>query len=187
MDTIFASNPSGNAEKLSAIANIILQLAGDSRQAYMEKFAECLTSQSELIDLHIYFISEFSLTLTKECQFYDNECFLKCVSSLINGKECDQSEGIAPIESEQFRLFNFCVLMNYLCQKKNPSKPLFTQILNEYLPETLCKSQTDKNRLRTFVENSLSQTFWPAPKARAGPPADLMNMLQGLLGPQMRR
>ena len=188
LESIFTSNPSGNSEKISAIANLILQLSGEARQENLQKFAACLTSstESEIVDLHNYFIAEFSLTLTKECQFYDNEIFLRLISSFVNGKECDQTESIAPIESEQFHLFNFCVLMNYLCQRKNPPKALFTQILNEYLPEKLCKTRSDLNRLRILVENALSQTFWPSPKARGGPPADLMNMLQGLLGPQMR-
>lgn len=195
VELLFASNPSGNSDKLSAISNVILQLSGESRQAFLQKFANCLTSQREepeIVALHAFFISEFSLNLTKECQFYDNELFLKAVSYAVNGQEIDQTDSIVPIEVQEFRLFNFCVLLNYLCQRKSPPKALFSEILNEYLPESLCKMQPELARLRTFAENGVSQTFWPAPKARqgpgaGGPPPDLMNMLQGLLGPQMRR
>lgn len=192
---IFDSDPSENSDKLSAVANIILQLSGEARQNSLQRFASCLTSQSqdnEIINLHLYFISELSLTLTKECQFFDNEYFLKCISSSINGQEIDQMESIAPINAQELRLINFCILVNYLCQRKSPPKTLFTEILNEYLPESACKMRSDLARLRSFAEVSLSETFWPAPKSRygagaGGPPADLMNMLQGLLGPQMRR
>lgn len=192
---ILDSDPSGNSDKLSATANIIFQLSGETRHNSLQKFASCLAAKSqdsEIINVHLYFISELSLNLTKECQFYDNEYFLKCVSSSITGQEIDQMESITPIDVQELRLVNFCILLHYLCQRKNPSKTLFTEILNEYLPEPACKMRSDLARLRSFADASLSETFWPAPKPRygagaGGPPADLMNMLQGLLGPQMRR
>lgn len=195
VELLFASSPSGNSDKLAAISNLILQLSGEARQTSLHKFASCLTAKCEdpeIVGLHVFFISELSLNLTKECQFYDNEIFLKAVSAAINGKEIDQADSIAPIDSQEFRLFNFCVLTNYLCQRKSTSKALFTEILNEYLPESFCKMNASLARLRSFSESSLSETFWPAPKPRygpgaGGPPPDLMNMLQGLLGPQMRR
>lgn len=192
---MFESNPSGNSDKISAIANIILQLSGESRQSSLKKFSTCLVSKSEdaeILSLHTYFITELSLNLTKECQFFDNEYFLKCISSSINGQEIDQMEAISPVEALEFKLVNFCILINYLCQRKSPPKALFMEILNEFLPESVCKMRSDLARLRSFTENSLAEAFWPAPKSRfgpgaGGPPADLMNMLQGLLGPQMRR
>lgn len=196
MDALFQSSPSNNSDHLSTILNIILQISGETRQFYLKKLAVCLTSErenSELLDLHIYFISEFSLNLSKECQFFDNEYFLKAVSSIINLVEEDsvQSESITPIEAIEYRLFNFCVLINYLCQRKNPPKALFNEILNEYLPESACKTRPDLNRLRSFTQTALGEAFWPAPKSRFGAglggAPDLMNMLQGLLGPQMRR
>lgn len=192
---IFDSNPSENSDKLSAMANIILQLSGETRQSSLQKYSTCLTLKSEnaeITNTHVYFISEVSLNLTKECQFFDNEHFLKCISSCLNGQDVDQNDSIAPIESQEFKLVNFCILINYLCQRKNPPKTLFIEILNEYLPESACKMRSDLARLRSFTETSLAEVFWPAPKARygpgaGGPPPDLMNMLQGLLGPQMRR
>lgn len=192
MNSLFESSPAANSDKLSTISSVILQVSGETRQLYLKKLAECLTSErenSELLHLHIYFIAELSLNLSKECQFFDNEYFLKAISSILN-KDSEQADTIAPVEADKYRLFNFCVLINYLCQRKSPSKALFTEILNEYLPEAACKMRPDMNRLRLFAENALGQTFWPAPKSRpgaGGPPADLMNMLQGLLGPQMRR
>lgn len=199
MDALFQSSPSKNSDQLSTILNIILQISGETRHLYLNKLAVCLTSDerenSELLDLHIYFIIEFSLNLAKELQFFDNEYFLKAISAIINNEKkesSEQSDSIAPIEASEYRLFNFCVLINYLCQRKNPPKALFMEILNEYLPESVCKSRPDFNRMRSFAETTLGQAFWPAPKSRfgpgaGGPPADLMNMLQGLLGPQMRR
>ena len=192
---ILSSDPSENSDKLSAAANIILQLSDEARQNSLQKYASCLTAKSqdaEIINLHLYFISELSLNLTNRCQFFDNEYFLKCISSSINGQKIDHLENIAPIDVQELRIVNFCILMNYLCQRKNPPKTLFTEILNEYLPESACKMRSDLARLRSFAEASLSETFWPAPKSRydagaGGPPADLMNILQGLLGPQMRR
>ena len=189
---IFDSNPSGNSDKLSAMANIILQLSDELRKSSLQKFVTCLTSKKEDVEInniHVYFISELSLNLTKECQFFDNEYFLKCISSSINGQDIDQNDSIIPVKGQEFKLVNFCILINYLCQRKSPPKTLFLEILNEYLPESTCKMRSDLARLRSFTETSLAETFWPAPKPRfgSGPPADLMNMLQGLLGPQMRR
>lgn len=190
---IFDSNPSGNSDKLSAMANIILQLSDELRQSSLQKFATCLISKKEDVEInniHVYFISELSLNLTKECQFFDNEYFLKCMSSSINGQDVDQNDSIVvPVEAQGFKLVNFCILINYLCQRKSPPKALFLEILNEYLPESACKMRSDLARLRSFTETSLAETFWPASKrsGASGPPADLMNMLQGLLGPQMRR
>jgi hypothetical protein len=177
------------------MANIILQLAGEARQSSLQKFSTCLTSKienAEFTSVHSYFISEISLNLTKECQFFDNEYFLKCVSSSLNGQDVDQNDSIVPVEAQEFKLVNFCILINYLCQRKSPPKTLLMEILNVYLPESACKMRSDLARLRSFTETSLAETFWPAPKPRSGPgaggpPADLMNMLQGLLGPQMRR
>lgn len=197
LNSLFQSSPSNNSDHLSTILNIILQISGETRQFYLKKLAVCLTSErenSELLDLHIYFISEFSLNLSKECQFFDNEYFLKAISLIINNEvnDSEHSDPITPIEAAEYRLFNFCVLINYLCQRKSPPKALFSEILNEYLPEYVCKTRPDLNRLRSFTETSLGQTFWPAPKSRfgagaGGPPGDLMNMLQGLLGPHMKR
>lgn len=190
---IFDSNPSGNSDKLSAMANIILQLSNERRQNSLQKFATCLISKKENVEMnniHVYFISELSLNLTKECQFFDNEYFLKCISSSVNGQNFDENDGIIPVEAQEFKLVNFCILVNYLCQRKSPPKALFLEILNEYLPESVCKIRSDLARLRSFSESSLADIFWPAPKSRygsgAGGPSDLMNMLQGLLGPQMR-
>ena len=197
MDSLFESSPSNNSDKISTILNIILQISGETRQFYLIKLAVCLTSERdnyELLDLHIYFISELSLNLSKECQFFDNELFLQKISSILNNEtqDSEQSDGISPIESGEYRLINFCILINYLCQRKSPPKALFIEILNEYLPESACKIRPELNRLRSLTETALGQTFWPAPKSRfgpgaGGPPSDLMNMLQGLLGPQMRR
>ena len=169
-----------------------MQLSGEKRISSLSKFSNCLSADRQipdLISLHAYFLADLSLNLIKAGQFYDNECFLKTFSSTINGADVDNAEMIAPIESEDLRLFNLCVLLNYLCQRKSPTKALFLEILNQYLPESICNNNSELNRLRYFAENSLGQVFWPAPKPRSvsgGPPPDLMNMLQGLLGPQMR-
>ena len=84
--------------------------------------ATCLTSErknSEDLPLHIYFISELSLNLSKECQFFDNEYFLKNISSFINdgSEDSEQSDEISPIQADEYRLFNFCVFITYLCQR----------------------------------------------------------------------
>lgn len=190
----------GNSEKLSGCASMIVQLVGDSRREYLVKYANELlkvpAESVEAFDLHTYFLAELSLTLVKESQFSDNEHFLTAISTFINGSsnEGSQSEYISPLDKPEYRLFNFCILMHYLCQRKAPPKAVFTEIINEYLPESMCKLNLNLNRLRNFCETSLLQTFWPTSNAKSrhgpgagGPPPDLLNMLQGLMGGQARR
>ena len=163
----------------------------------MSKFAVCLTGSTdeESLTLHLYYIAELSLHLVKELQFFDNVHFLGNLSAIINGTSFDEEDdSVAPVEKSEYRLVNFCILVNFLCQRKAPPKSLFIDIVNEYLPESVCKLNPDMAKLRSFAENSLGAVFWPAPRPRyggpgaGGPPPDLMNMLQGLLGgPQMRR
>lgn len=191
---IINSNITGNLEKLTYSANLILQLSGNERLVFLKKLSILLASERtchDFVNIHIYFLVELSVNLMKEGQFYDNEYFLRMFSEIINAKEDDQSETISPIEIPEFKLFNFCLLLNYLCQRKSPPKSLFVDILNYYLPDSDCRTNSDLARIRSLTESTLGQVFWPAPKPRSGQgssaPPDLMSMLQGLLGPQMKR
>lgn len=191
---IINSNITGNLEKLTYSANLILQLSGNERLVFLKKLSIHLASERtchDFVNIHIYFLVELSVNLMKEGQFYDNEYFLRMFSEIINAKEADQSETISPIEIPEFKLFNFCLLLNYLCQRKSPPKSLFVDILNHYLPDSDCRTNSDLARIRSLSESTLGQVFWPAPKPRPGQgssaPPDLMSMLQGLLGPQMKR
>lgn len=195
LEALFNSCPSKNSDKISAISNLVMQISGETRHIYLKKLATCLTNDHnnhDILDLHVYFVAEISLNLANECQFFDNEIFLRAFSEIINegNQESEIAVSIIPIAAVEYRLFNFCVLINFLCQRKNPPKALFTEILKEYMSESFCKTRPDLNRLRIFAENTLGSTFWPSPKSRFGPgaggPPDLMNMLQGLLGTQMK-
>lgn len=182
-----------DAEKLSSVGSFILTLIGDKRRQYLRVFAAHLAAEvnEETTKLQMYFVGELSLALIKATQFADCDSFLRAFSSAVNGKEA-ADEIVSPVESSSRALFNFCLLMMYLCQRRNPPKAVLQEILNEYLPEAKCKQQLELSKLRAFVETSLVETYWPAPRARmpmgmGGAPPDLLNMLQGLMGSQSAR
>lgn len=179
-----------SVEKLSSTATLAVQLSGSKRLGSFEKYAQVLASgrdDPETLALHMYFVAELSLALVKESQFVDCESFLRSFSVAVNGPTAADSELVSGVEDSTLRLFNFCVLVLYLCQRKSPPKAMLTELLNEYLPEATCRNRPDLNKIRNFVETSLMASFWASAKPRpgaGGPPADLLNMLQGLLGPR---
>ena len=161
--------------KLSSAINLIMQMPNGLQEAYLAQFSKILANKTHN-DTHMYFLMEISLALIRDKRFADCEIFLKAFQG---------NNGLEPTEDLMWKPYNFCLLVFHVCQRSGASQSLFFEIIDEYLPEVQCSHRPDLNQVRLFVLENVREAFWPTPKSRqsaGGPPPDLMNMLQGLMG-----